>query len=191
MQLDRIAAATPFPHAHLPDLLPQQIANATLDWFRKTAPWRLLVASFYEQYEFSLLGDPPPQGLERLTDGDFIAELASLLQAEFGERDRLDLVDIAAHKLVSGQIIRIHNDFIDTEESHRILIQLNEGWQIENGGLLMLFGSDDPEDVQVVILPRHGSCFAFEISPTSHHAVSRIHKGDRYTLVYTFKRQAQ
>jgi hypothetical protein len=74
------------------------------------------------------------------------------------------------------------------EETHRLLIQLNTGWEPKQGGLLMLFGSDSPESLQHVILPAHDSGLAFEISPSSFHAVSTIKRGVRYTIVYTFNR---
>ena len=57
------------------------------------------------------------------------------------------------------------------------------------GGLLMLFRSEAPESVHSALLPTHGSGFAFEISANSFHAVSSIRTGERYTLVYTFRRQ--
>lgn len=178
-----------FAHAQLPELLDPPTADATLAWFQSTAPWRLRIASFYEQSEFSLLGDEPPPHLRCLTTPAFINELKSQLTSSLSETSDLELTEIAAHKLTPGQTIRIHNDYIGGEETHRILIQLNDGWSIDNGGLLMLFGSDNPEDVRTIVVPKHRSCFAFEISPKSYHAVSRIIAGDRYTLVYTFRRQ--
>ena len=54
----------------------------------------------------------------------------------------------------------------------------------------MLFGSDAPESLHSVLLPTHGGSFAFEISANSFHAVSSIKIGERYTLVYTFRRGA-
>ena len=178
-----------FRHAQLPELLEPSTADATLAWFQSTAPWRLHIASFYEQFEFSLLGNGPPNHLQCLTTPAFIGELKSQLALSLGETSDLELTEIAAHKLTPGQTIRIHNDFIGGEETHRILIQLNGGWTVDNGGLLMLFGSDEAADVRTIVLPEHRSCFAFEIGPESYHAVSRIIHGDRYTLVYTFRRQ--
>jgi hypothetical protein len=80
---------------------------------------------------------------------------------------------------------------LGAEESHRLLIQINEGWEASQGGLLMLLGSAEPESVQSVLLPVHGSGFAFEISPKSFHAVSSIITGERYTLVYTFRKSRE
>jgi Rps23 Pro-64 3,4-dihydroxylase Tpa1-like proline 4-hydroxylase len=98
----------------------------------------------------------------------------------------LRLIDVSAHRLVPGQVIRLHNDYIEDAETHRFLIQLNRGWQATQGGLLMLFAEEDASSLQHVILPIHASGFAFEISPSSFHAVSKVKRGERYTLVYTF-----
>jgi hypothetical protein len=89
---------------------------------------------------------------------------------------------------VSGQTIRIHNDYIGGEETHWILVQINRGWDDANGGMLMLFDGPRMEDVARVVRPLHASATGFEISPPSFHAVSTIHSGERYTLVYSSRR---
>jgi Rps23 Pro-64 3,4-dihydroxylase Tpa1-like proline 4-hydroxylase len=106
----------------------------------------------------------------------------------FEDASGLALIDITAHRLVAGQTIRLHNDYIGHAETHRLLVHLNRGWDAAKGGLLMLFGSHRPEDVRAAIIPRHGTAFAFAISPKSFHAVSTILSGDRFTLVYTFRK---
>lgn len=103
---------------------------------------------------------------------------------------RLELTEINAHKLVGGQTIRIHNDFIGGEETHRVLLQINRGWDDAMGGMLMLFAGPRVEDVARMVRPTHASATSFEISPTSFHAVSTIHAGERYTIVYSFRRVA-
>ena len=69
-----------------------------------------------------------------------------------------------------------------------MLVQLNRGWDDANGGILMLFAGSRAEDVERMVRPTHASAVSFEISPTSFHAVSTIHSGERYTLVYSFRR---
>jgi Rps23 Pro-64 3,4-dihydroxylase Tpa1-like proline 4-hydroxylase len=181
------AATAPFPHAAVPAILASADADAALAWLETDAPWQLRVASFYEQYEFSLTGLNIPSRVRGLTDPAFIEALRDFLRSTVGAVGDLELADICAHKLVPDQTIRVHNDFIGEEETHRILVQLNSGWAIENGGILMIFSSDRPEDVFSVVMPTHGSGFAFEISERSFHAVSTIKTGERYTLVYTFR----
>lgn len=181
------AERDPFRHAQIPQLLAPPLADELLAWLRDDAPWKLRVESFYEQHEFSLLNSPPPAGLCRLLAPSFLDELRELLRTALGAPEALALVDIAAHRLTPGQTIRVHNDYLGGEETHRVLVQVNDGWSVERGGLLMLFGSSSASDVRKLVLPTHGSGFAFEISPRSFHAVSTIKDGERFTLVYTFK----
>lgn len=181
------SATQPFPHASVPDILSSSDAASALEWLGTGAPWKLRVESFYEQYEFSLLNADLPEPLVSLRETTFVEALRSFLRSHVGAAGEVELVDVSAHKLVAGQTIRIHNDFLGGEETHRVIIQLNAGWTVENGGVLMLFGSERPEDLVSAMLPVHGSGFAFEISPRSFHAVSTIRFGERYTLVYTFR----
>lgn len=55
-----ISSNEPFPHFRIDGMLDAEFGNAILRWLQSDAPWRLRIESFYEQYEFSLLVDPPP-----------------------------------------------------------------------------------------------------------------------------------
>ena len=186
-----VAARTaPFAHAVAPRLLDDETAATVLDWFENGAPWLLKRASFYEQYECNLHETGLPARIAPLVGPDFVAELAKRMLVPISD-EGLELTEVNAHKLVGGQTIRIHNDYIGGDETHRILVQLNRGWDDDKGGMLMLFAGPRAEDVARVVRPTHASATSFEISPTSFHAVSTIHGGERYTLVYSFKRARQ
>ena len=175
----------PFAHVATTGALAAELAEATLEWMESDAPWTLRIADFYEQWELHLERATLPEPLSELLDADFVEQLKLRLLGPIVAVD-LELVEVTAHKLLAGQTIRIHNDYIEDAESHRILIQLNRGWRDEQGGLLMLFGSSSSGDVQRVIRPIHRSAFGFSISDRSFHAVSTIAEGERYTLVYSF-----
>ena len=178
--------ANPFPHATHAAPLPATLCSAALSWMESEAPWSLRVASFYEQWELHLAPGVLPRELSPLLSTDTVRYLRSLMFASLTS-DRLRLTEVTAHKLLPGQTIRAHNDYLDGGESHRLLLQLNRGWDDAQGGLLMLFASASPEDVRRILRPVHGSAIAFPISPQSFHAVSTIQRGERYTLVYSFK----
>lgn len=185
------ASAYPFPHVQVSNILEPEIADKILCWLRTYAPWNLRVESFYEQHEISLLrGELAPEVIG-LTSPVFVDAIREELRLQFKIDSDLMLVDIGAHRLTKGQTIRIHNDYLDDQETHRLLIQINGGWSANHGGLLMLFAADTPESLRSIILPTHASGFAFEISRASFHAVSTINEGERYTLVYTFRRALQ
>ena len=95
-------------------------------------------------------------------------------------------VRVIAHKLVENQHIGIHNDFIQGGESHRLTVQLNRGVSGTTGGYLILFQSEQPEDIHRILKPQNNTALAFAISLGSYHAVSTQYAGDRYTLVFSF-----
>ena len=156
-----------------------------LDWLETDAPWKLTATDFYEQYEFSLLHASLASGVRCLACQETLTSLRGRMARHFSQ-PLSERVDVTAHRLVAEQTIRIHNDFIRSGESHRLLLQLNRGWEPAHGGYLMLFSGPDPETVGKVVEPRHGSVQAFAISPLSYHAVSTVHAGERFTIVYSF-----
>ncbi|WP_294282807.1 cyclophane-containing peptide 2OG-Fe(II) oxygenase YhhC [uncultured Sphingomonas sp.] len=179
------ARQEPFPHATATSPLPSELCETLLDWFEGDAPWRLRIASFYEQWEMHLDAATLPPPVRSIVSAEVANDLSEGLLVPIGA-NRPVLTEVTAHKLLPGQTIRIHNDHLEDGETHRILVQLNRGWSDEQGGLLMLFGSAMAADVRRIVRPLHGSSFAFEISPRSFHAVSTIASGERYTVVYSF-----
>jgi len=176
----------PFAHFYSPAAFLDDTTSKLLEWFEKSAPWKLVEADFYDQYEFSLMNNTIPELLDFLADTGTIRIIRKTLSGAF-QLNQLDLVAITAHKLIAGQSIRIHNDFIDGEETHRFIVHINSGWNEEDGGLFILFSSADPEDIGKIIKPLDNSALGFEISKYSNHAVSKVHGRTRYSLIYTFK----
>ena len=175
----------PFPYAVSPSVFSTELSDDILEWLETKPPWKLVETDFYEQYEFDFTDADLPSGLKFLHGHIFRDTLRSEVQRMFGVKLKGD-VDATAHKLVGGQRIRLHNDYILEGETHRLLIQLNRGWKDENGGLLLFFNSPEPADVHKILRPVHESAVAFAISLNSHHAVTTIHGGERFTLVYSF-----
>ena len=106
----------PFHYAVSPEALDPDVCRTVLTWFETEAPWRLVEADFYEQFEFSLWDVQMPERLFFLRERPFLraitTKIASLFQVALSER-----VDITAHQLVPGQRIRLHNDFIPGYET--------------------------------------------------------------------------
>ena len=177
--------AVPFEHILVDRCLDPHAEKALLDWFEQDAPWRLVETDFYEQYEFSLLHEALPPAVARLFDERAMAALRLQLSETFGVSlsPRLNAI---AHKLTRGQRIAIHNDYLIGEETHRLTVQLNRGLDDEAGGLFMLFNSFDPADIHSIHRPISGSGIGFAIGAHSHHAVSRMHAGERFTIVFSF-----
>ena len=177
---------TPFPHFSSTSVLSNGLENNIYDWFQFTKEWNLVETDFYEQYEFSLLNIDLPKEVDSLIDPQFL----KIIENKFTEAFHVsgfELVDVVAHKLVNSQHIGVHNDYINGEETHRLVLHFNPHWQEEHGGYLLLFNSSEASDMSKVVSPINNSAFGFEISKQSHHAVSKIHNFIRYTIVYTFK----
>jgi hypothetical protein len=179
----------PFSHTLATAVLPPELCAAALDWMERDAPWKLCIASFYEQWELHLESYTLPRELKPLCARPTVDYLVKTMIGPL-KPGRITLTEITAHKLLARQTIRVHNDFLDGQETYRLLVQLNRGWQDEQGGMLMLFSSVSPDDVRRIIRPLHGSAFAFRITPQSFHAVSTIRSGERFTLVYSFREAA-
>jgi Rps23 Pro-64 3,4-dihydroxylase Tpa1-like proline 4-hydroxylase len=175
----------PFLYLVSPEALNPEVSLTILTWFEAHAPWKLVETDFYEQFEFSLWDVQLPANLAFVRASSFIAAIKKRMAERF-DAHLSDRLDITAHKLVPGQRIRLHNDFIPGAETHRLLIQFNRGWHDENGGLLIFFNSADPADIHKIFQPVHNSAVGFAISATSYHAVSKLHGGERFTLVYSF-----
>lgn len=176
----------PFPHFCAANVLAPALERGLHEWLANAATWELTTTDFYEQYEFSLLHIELPAHLRCLVEGELPRQAIAEMERAF-HVSGLEMVSATIHKLTNGQRIGVHNDFIGVDESHRLIIQVNEGWTEANGGYLMLFNSSDAEDVSQLVLPVSNSAFAFAISADSHHAVSTVYDFTRYTLVYTFK----
>jgi Rps23 Pro-64 3,4-dihydroxylase Tpa1-like proline 4-hydroxylase len=175
----------PFSYAVSARAFDDGVSANILTWLESEAPWKLVETDFYEQFEFNFLDAELPAALTFLRKQTFIDSMSSEIRKLFGV-SLSGIVDATAHRLLPGQRIRIHNDFIPGAETHRLLIQMNRGWEDRDGGFLLFFNSQDPGDVHKVFRPVHNSAVAFAISPSSHHAVTVVHGGERYTLVYSF-----
>lgn len=179
----RIVNEEPFRYATFSECLATSLSGDILAWFEHDAPWRLKRTDFYEQYEFSCWDSTSPIA-SHLTSSRVLEVVRSEMMKVFG-RTFEEPISVVAHKLLEGQRIGIHNDYLVGEESHRLVIQLNHGLSDDHGGFLMIFNSDDPADIARIMRPVHVSGFAFEISPASFHAVSEVHGGVRYSLIYS------
>jgi hypothetical protein len=182
---------TPFPHFAQPDFLGEEIGLELLQWCECCAPWKdNTIPGFYEVSDCNLRHVAVPPLIADLVNEPFLFELRMLIASLFGARIG-EQVDVTVHRMLSGQRIGIHTDYGDQARSHRLVIQLNRGWSLSDGGLLMFLNSADANpcsDSYVCYRPVHRSAAAFEISPRSHHAVTRVNNGCRYTLTYSFHR---
>lgn len=175
----------PFTHALVLDCIDDETLLACNDWFSDGAPWKLAKTDFYEQYEFDLR-DAQHWLVARLSGTTAISKIVSEMELLFKCRFTDDF-SVTAHKLVNGQQIGIHNDWIEGQETHRLVVHLGRWSTAADGGLLTVLAGPAAADAVRLIKPLPRSGFAFQISPTSYHAISTVHNDDRYSLVYSFR----
>lgn len=178
-------AAAPFRYFSTGACLAPEMEAALLAWLEQEAPWTLVETDFYEQFEFDMRDADLPDTIASLVSPASLDALRAKMEDAFG--DALgNHVQVVAHRLTPGQRIAIHNDMREGGETHRLTVQLNRGLADDDGGFFMLFNSDDANDIHRILRPISGSAIGFAISPASHHAVSRLRGGERFTLVYSF-----
>ena len=174
----------PFSYFTATAILDQDSVSSLLSWFEITAHWELVETNFYEQHELVWSEEELQTPLSFLTNQVFLdnicKEAGDLFGCSFSNR-----VEQTVHKLLPGQRIRIHNDLLTTGETHRLILHINRGWSLSQGGFLMLFNSSNPADIHRVLLPQNGSLVGFEISEKSSHAVSLVLDGERFAIVYS------
>ena len=174
----------PFPHFTAAVILDKDFVSSLLRWFEADASWKLVETDFYEQHELEPGGYVSQTPLAFITNQGFLQkvrkEAGDLFGLSFSAR-----VEWTVHKLLPGQRIRIHNDLLTGGETHRMILHVNRGWSLSQGGFLMFFNSPDPADVRRVLMPLNGSLVGFEISDKSSHAVSLVHDGERFAIVYS------
>lgn len=179
----------PFSHFTVPACMDARAAELLLGWFETAAPWRHRGEDdFYDCFDVNFRTITVPPGLDFLVGDPFLAGVRrafeSLLGAKLGAK-----MDVTAHKLVPGYRVGVHSDFGPIKQTYRFLVQLNRGFTVDNGGILMLFDEESPQETSNnhrYYLPRHQSAVGFEISERSFHAVSTVRTGERYTFCVSF-----
>lgn len=180
--------SVPFPHFAIPDLFDAETATSVLTWLDKDVAWALESRTFYVHHGCT--------GLTELVAGSPAAVIGSPetlqcmrrhLERIFGITLSSTHYDLAAHRMLPGHRIGIHTDTpLHGTETHRLLINLNSGFDDEHGGHLVLLDLHDPTDSAVIVRPIHNSAVAMEFSDHSWHCVDEIRSGKRYSLVYSF-----
>ena len=178
----------PFPHFACPEFLDAATADALLTWL-EARPWQSVGLDGYDGYcDMPLTASNLPESLSGLVASGFLIQLRQLM-AQFFPIDSSGYVRATAHRILAGGALSAHTDVSHIRFTHRLLVQLNRGWNPAFGGLLCLHAGNphsSQETPRKTVPPIHRSGFAFEISERSFHSVTPVLHGQRYTLSYTF-----
>jgi hypothetical protein len=178
----------PFPHFAIPDVFDPETATAVLTWLDKDVSWAVESRRFYVLHGCSKLtervGETPAAVIGA---PETLQCMRQHLERIFGITLSRTHYNLQAHRMLPGHRIGIHTDTPRYgSETHRLLINLNAGFEDEYGGHLVLFDPNDPADSAVMVRPVHNSAVAMEFSDDSWHCVDEIRSGKRYSIVYSF-----
>ena len=177
------SSVRPFHHAWIPRVFPENANDRILQWLEEDIPWKYTEEDFYRQFEISLASLQLPADLGFLVGEDTLSRMTRWLQTEFNTPE-IEPTEIVAHLLTKGHGMGVHNDYRPGGEALRLLLQFGRDVV---GGETVMFRNSRPESICRIIRPVHGTALAFEISEISYHAVGRVQKGQRFTLVYSFQ----
>lgn len=181
----RFAAARPFPHVVVDDLLEPAFAEelvAGLPDFQRATGLGNRFRSVNEQHKVQIT-DPArmPEPVRRLLDElhgpAFLAALGALTGVPHLEVDER-LIGGGLHVTGRRGRLDVHTDFNyvpDRERFRRLnlLLYLNKDWRPEWGGELELW-SADMRRCEARIAPVLGRCVVFATSTTSFHGTTRV-----------------
>lgn len=178
----------PFPHFACAGSLDVAMAEPLLRWLEDDAPWRVFTDDFYEFEGVNLRDTELTADLKVLVGDAFLdgvrRDFERIFDTRLGPR-----AGVAVQRMLPGRDIGVHTDFGPERQTHRLVVQLNRGWTLAQGGLLVLLDEARPEritDRHCLYLPEHRSIVGFEISERSYHMVTRVREGARYSLCISF-----
>lgn len=176
----------PYPHLLFEGFFTSQSYDSLHSWLSSSAPWKRHEESFYDQMEVNLKKCELPNKLSWLVEETFLKKLSSAMECWF-DVPLSKAVDVCAHKLIPGQGIGVHTDRPELGfETHRLVINLNNDFEDEDGGHLAILRSRNPSDVYQFIRPLRNHVFAFEMSENSFHAVTNVRRKERFSVVFSF-----
>lgn len=180
----------PYLHYQADDTLTACHADELLRWLEQLDGWTSTTGAFYQVREIDLTQVEPPEGLADIFSPAALSALREQLGPLFGCHFQRRM-RIVAHLMNSGHGAGIHSDDPrGIEETHRMIITL--GWRspVGRGGLFGVFARRSPASLVRLIAPLHNRCVLFEATDRSHHAVTDVRRGARFSIVLSFWREA-
>ena len=148
-----------------------------LDWKRKEE-------SFYRQYE-CFLSPNEKTLMQQFYRQEFFTPLKEVLEKTLGVKFQ-DKMLVVAHRLVSSDVIGMHNDYSLPElgnENYRLIVQFSDEQDSVLGGNLIFYTCKYTKLTHQIFNPIKNTAVVFQITPESYHSVSAV-DGERFTLVF-------
>lgn len=170
------AAAAPFPHVVLHDLIPREVLRSVAKEFPDGAAMGMQFADEVQvkaaESRWEQFGPATRAVIAELNSGSFIQCLTRLTGIDDLIVDA-NLVGAGQHQIQRGGMLKVHADFdrhVRTGLLRRlnVLVYLNELWEDDWGGHLELWDRDMTEAV-VRVAPRLGTMVVFSTTDQSFH----------------------
>ncbi len=181
----------PFKYFTVEKPLESELAEELLKVLESIEDWVKGEKEYFSLLAFRISKPPIRDEFQFLCSEAFQNKLLKLCENTFSTPLE-KILGISAHKLTKGHGTAIHNDFLELSLrkemdyfTHRFLIYLNKGWDEEDGGILGIFNSDDPEDIADLIFPIHNTGVGLAMGTKSQHAVSEMNSNTRYVLSFS------
>lgn len=179
---------SPFPHFAMEEVFDGSTAAALLDWLERDATWVPTGRDWYVQHGCKGVADRLSEtAAAAVASPEAFRIIRRHMERVFSRKLSAGRFDLTASRMLPGHHIAPHNDRpANDTETHRFIVNLNRGFEDENGGHLILFDREDPEGTAVIMRPLHNSAAAIEFSARSWHCVNEVRAGTRYALLYSF-----
>ena len=165
----------PFSFFAVDSAFSEQQCAALEGLFWQDADWQHRDGAFYRCSLRDVTEDIP---------ASFLTEVLARMR-EITELPLVDRVVVSAQRMLPGQVIGIHSDRpLLGYEIARLVVQLNQQWQAEHGGVLELFSSPQSE-VVFRVNPEYNKAFGFRLHHHSYHGVTEVTQ-PRQTVVFNF-----
>lgn len=173
----------PYPHIQMGPVLDADDAEEVLCWLQRCNSWRREVRTFARYDAIFLTPTVVPDEAKPAVSRSLLGELRNTLQSRLGVNlESFALIE--AHRSQQHDYIGLHTD--ESVNEVRLALNLNSYWNASNGGLLSLQDRPLLPRYRVAYCPLHNSAVAFRTTTASHHEISLVKKGVRYTLLYRF-----
>jgi hypothetical protein len=178
----------PYPHAIGDGLFAPELVDDWLRTLESVSAWRPQDGGFYAADATAVAPSDAPDGAmrEMLQPGG-LARLEAAASQLF-ETTLCLHGPVIAHRMRPGQGVGIHSDRpAPGEETHRIVIFLARAPVPADGGHFLILAGPDVGRASSIIELASNTAVAFPLDDQSYHAVSRVVRGTRFSLVLSFR----
>lgn len=171
--------------------LSQAVHDSLLSWLENLSAWKQANGGFYLSDVLGLTDALLPPSLHAWFGTSAHALIEAHASEAFGVRLALH-GPIALHRMTAGQGVGIHSDAPAVgEETHRLVLFLCRPRPLTAGGHFLLLRGDQPSEAEVVIPLRSNRFVGFALDGCSHHAITVVSEGARYSVVISFREVEQ